>query len=135
MKPPSNKRKNNVALFSEYGGVYYKGHTNELNWEDKEAKMAEIIQKTKYPEKVTKILFEAIDLEAKRLQYSLTLAKNRLTSFEKKYNVSSNKFITEWSAEDLDGQDMEYIEWAGEYQLASRLNECLLALKSIENVT
>jgi len=97
--------------------------------------MAEIILKTKDPGKVTKILFEAIDLEAKRLQYSLNLAKKRLTSFEKKYNISSNKFITEWSAEDLDGQDMEYIEWAGEYQLSSRLNECLLALKSIENVT
>jgi hypothetical protein len=30
---------------------------------------------------------------------------------------------------------MEYIEWAGEYQLALRLNERLLALKGIENVT
>ncbi len=44
-------------------------------------------------------------------------------------------FIAEWSAEDLKGQDMEYVEWAGEYQLALRLNERLFALKSIENVT
>ena len=53
---------------------------------------------------------------------------------ERKYNISSDKFIAEWSAEDLKGQDMEYIEWAGEYQLFSRLNERLVVLKSIENV-
>ena len=97
--------------------------------------MAEIILKTKDPGKVEGILFEALDLEAKRLQYSLSLAKNRLAGFERKYNISSKKFISEWSAEDLKGQDMEYIEWAGEYQLALRLNERLLALKGIENVT
>ena len=97
--------------------------------------MAEIILKTKDPGKVEGILFEALDLEAKRLQYSLSLARNRLANFERKYNISSDKFIAEWSAEDLKGQDMEYIEWAGEYQLALRLNERLLALKGIENVT
>jgi len=97
--------------------------------------MAEIILKTKDPGKVAGILFEVLDLEAKRLQYSLSLAKNRLAIFERKYNISSDKFIAEWSAEDLKGQDMEYIEWAGEYQLALRLNERLLALKGIENVT
>lgn len=97
--------------------------------------MAEIILKTKAPDKAAGILFEALDLEAKRLQYSLSLAKNRLTNFERKYNISSDKFIAEWSAEDLKGQDMEYIEWAGEYQLALRLSERLLALKGIENVT
>ena len=97
--------------------------------------MAEIILKTKDPNKAAAILFEALDAEAKRLQYSLSLAKNRLKNFERKYNISSDKFIAEWSAEDLKGQDMEYIEWAGEYQLALRLSERLLALKGIENVT
>ena len=97
--------------------------------------MAEIILKTTDPDKAAGILFEALDLEAKRLEYSLDLAKNRLANFETKYNISSDKFIAEWSAEDLKGQDMEYIEWAGEYQLALRLNDRLFALKGIENVT
>jgi len=30
---------------------------------------------------------------------------------------------------------MEYVEWAGEYQLSIKLNESLSAIKSIENVT
>jgi len=88
--------------------------------------MSKIILKTNEPGKTASILFEALEIEEKRLQYSLGLAK---------YNVSSDKFIAEWSAEDLKGQDMEYIEWSGEYQLALRLNERLFTLKSIENVT
>jgi hypothetical protein len=97
--------------------------------------MAEIILKTNEPEKATGILFEALEKEAQRLQYSLSLAKKRIKGFEKKYNVSSDKFFAEWSAEDLEGQDMEYVEWAGEYQLSMKLNERLSAIKSIENVT
>jgi len=68
------------------------------------------------------------------LKYSLNLAKKRLKKFEIKYNVSSEKFINEWSAEDLKGKDLEYVEWAGEYQLFSRINERLVVLNSIENV-
>jgi hypothetical protein len=37
------------------------------------------------------------------------------------------------SAEDLKGKDLEYVEWAGEYHLFSRLNERLAVLKSIKN--
>ena len=96
--------------------------------------MAKIILKTNEPEKATGILFEALEKEAQRLQYSLNLAKKRIKKFEKKYNVSSDIFFTEWSAEDLEGQDMEYVEWAGEYQQSMKLNERLSAIKSIENV-
>ncbi len=97
--------------------------------------MTEIILKTDEPGKAASILFEALETEEIRLQYSLNLAKKRLKKYEKKYNVSSDKFVADWSAEDLKGQDMEYVEWAGEYQLALQLDERLFALKSIENVT
>jgi len=96
--------------------------------------MAEIILKTNAPEKAANILKDVLEVEASRLKYSLNLAKKRLKRFETKYNVSSKKFINEWSAEDLKGKDLEYVEWAGEYQLFSRLNERLVVLKSIENV-
>jgi len=43
--------------------------------------------------------------------------------------------MSEWSAEDLEGKDMEYVEWAGEYQFFVRLNERLHILESIENVS
>ena len=96
--------------------------------------MAEIILKTDTPDKAAEVLKEALETEALRLKYSLNLAKKRLKKFEIEYNVSSEKFINEWSAEDLKGKDLEYVEWAGEYQLFSRINERLVVLNSIENV-
>ena len=97
--------------------------------------MAEIVLKTSKPDKAVEILIDALKTEGSRLKYSLRLAKNRLKRFEKKYNVSSEIFIKDWGAENLKGEDMEYVEWAGEYQLSLRLNERLVTLKSIEHVT
>lgn len=97
--------------------------------------MAEIILKTDTPDKAAEVLKEALGTETLRLEYSLNLAKKRLKGFETKYNISSEKFINEWCAEDLEGEDLEYVEWAGELQLSLRLNERLVALKSIEHVT
>ena len=96
--------------------------------------MAQIILKTNTPEKAADVLKEALEIEASRLKYSLNIAKKRLKRFETKYNISSEKFINELSAEDLKGKDLEYVEWAGEYQLFSRLSERLVVLNSIENV-
>jgi len=96
--------------------------------------MAEIVLKTDKPDEAAEVLKEALETETLRLKYSLNLARKRLKRFETKYNVSSDKFINEWSAEDLKGQDLEYVEWAGEYQLFSILNERLVVLESIENV-
>lgn len=99
-----------------------------------EVEMAEIVLKTNRPDKAAEVLKEALKTETLRLKYSLSLAKRRLKRFEAKYNISSRKFMSEWSAEDLKEGDLEYVEWAGEYELFSRLNERLVVLKSIENV-
>jgi len=96
--------------------------------------MPEIILKTNNPDKAVRLLREALETEASRLRYSLDLAKNRLSIFEKKYNVSSEIFMRDWAAEDLEGKDMEYVEWAGEFELALRLNDRLTTLTSIEHV-
>ena len=96
--------------------------------------MTDIILKSNTPAEAADILKDALAIEASRLKYSINLAKKRMKRFETKYNISSEKFINEWSAEDLKGKDLEYVEWAGEYQLFSRLNERLTVLENIENV-
>ena len=96
--------------------------------------MAEIKLQTDVPDKAAKFLVEALETETLRLKYSMKLAERRLSKFEKKYKVTSKEFIKEWSAEDLEGKDLEYVEWAGEYNLSMRLNERLDALKSIQHV-
>lgn len=96
--------------------------------------MAQIILKTDMPNQAAKFLVEVLETEQSRLKYTMKIAKRRLSRFEKKYSVTSEKFMEEWSAEDLEGKDLEYVEWAGEYNLRKRLDERLNALKSIEHV-
>ena len=91
--------------------------------------------KTDSPRKVAEILQEVLEKETLRLKYGLNLAGRRLKRFEKKYNVSSETFMNEWAAEDLEGKDMEYVEWAGEYQFYAKLNQRLRILEGIENVS
>jgi len=97
--------------------------------------MVQIIMSTDVPDKAIQIVKEALATETSRIRHSLGLAKKKLKRFEKKYKISSEQFIDQWTAEDLKGKDMEYAEWAGEYRLFSRLNDRFHVLKSIKNVT
>lgn len=83
--------------------------------------MNEIRLMTDKPDKAAEILNDALALEKARLQYSLELSQKRLKYFEKKYGIDSERFMIEGSAEDLEEKDMEYVEWAGEYKLATSM--------------
>ncbi len=97
--------------------------------------MINFISEAYKSEKAIEVLHDALETEALRLTYSLNLAKKRLKKFEKKYTLSSEKFIRECYAEDLKGKDMEYVEWAGEYHFFKSLDERLRILKSIRHGT
>jgi hypothetical protein len=97
--------------------------------------MAEIILKSSEPEKALIMLKDAIAKKIALLEYSLEKYRQRLEKFEKKYNITSEQFINDWAAEDLEGKDMEYVEWAGEYKLSLLVKEDLNILKSLEYVT
>ncbi|MFQ5632945.1 MAG: hypothetical protein ACE5I1_29600, partial [bacterium] len=64
---------------------------------------------------------DALASEITRIELSLELAGKRLSNFEKKYNVTSDYFIQKMAAEDLEGEDDEYITWAGEYELKKKM--------------
>ena len=80
------------------------------------------------------VLSEAVQAEKKRLGYALQLGEKKIIFFENKYKVSSQVFLREWTAESLEGKDIEYIEWAGEAKLQARLRERLAILQGIEYV-
>ncbi len=73
----------------------------------------------------------AINSEITRLELALTMAMKRLVPFEQKYGVTSAHFVSEIAAEDLEGNDGEYVQWAGEYKLMQRLQEKLSKLQAI----
>ena len=65
-------------------------------------------------ERAVDIVRSAISAEIKRLELGLHKTDRHIDEFEKKYNISSAVFMEKLSAEDLEGRDQEYIEWAGE---------------------
>ncbi|GET42505.1 hypothetical protein [Microseira wollei] len=97
--------------------------------------MAEIIVKSTEPEKALVMLKDAIAKKIALLEVSRQKYRKRLDKFEQKYNITSAQFINEWAAEDLEGKDMEYVEWAGEYHLYLDVEEELNILNSLEYVT
>jgi hypothetical protein len=96
--------------------------------------MTQLIIKPTDLERAKNLVKDAIKTKIALLEHLRQRYLQKLDTFEKKYNVTSDKFIKEWAAEDLDGKDMEYIEWAGEYHCFLDLEEDLRTLKSINYV-
>lgn len=85
-------------------------------------------------ERAVDIVRSAISAEIKRLELGLHKTNRHIDEFEKKYNVSSAVFVEKLSAEDLEGRDQEYIEWAGELRVREKILTDLNHLKGIEYV-
>ena len=65
-----------------------------------------------------------------RLQGNIKRTRRRLASFEERYATSTDHFLTEMTAEDLEGGDLEYVEWAGEAKLLEGLEAELDELRN-----
>ncbi len=96
--------------------------------------MAEIIFKTDNPEEVMELVKNAIASEIFRLENSQRLARKRLDYFEEKYQQRASQFQDALAAEDMEGGNLEYVEWMGEYQFFLELEEKIQSLKSLEYV-
>ena len=94
--------------------------------------MTTIYMDTQKHHETQQLVKSAVDSEIVRLEMSLARARQRLLVFENKYNVTSEQFITTMTAEDLEGLDDEYVQWAGEYQLWQRLQYKIDQLRGIE---
>lgn len=81
---------------------------------------------------VSHLIQSAIQAEIKRIEIGLNSTKKIIAELEKKYGVSSEKFITDFAAEDLKGKDEEYAKWAGELKLKKRMEADLKKLKEVE---
>jgi hypothetical protein len=90
------------------------------------------VEPTQKTRAVLSLIRSVIEGEIARLELALKLARERLVPFEQKYGVTSEHFISEMTAEDLEGSDDEYVHWAGEYKLMQRLQEKLCQLQEID---
>ena len=64
---------------------------------------------------------QAVESYKARLRASIQRTQRRLAEFESKYHISTDRFLVEMTAEDLEGGDLEYVEWAGEAKLLEGL--------------
>ena len=84
---------------------------------------------------VQNLVRAAINSEIKNLKCSINKTNKLLKEFETKYQVSSDFFLSNWTAEDLEGRDDEYVSWAGEIKIKQKLVNALQKLEGIEYVT
>lgn len=80
------------------------------------------------------LIKSAVEAEIARFELAVKMTNKRLLLFEKKYNVTSDHFMSHWAAEDLEGGDDEYVAWSGEYRLKQRLEQKLARLMEVEYV-
>ncbi len=83
---------------------------------------------------VIDIVRAAISSEIKRLEIGLYKTNKQIEKYETEYNVTSEVFQKEFSAEDMRKGDQEYIEWAGELEIREKITSDLEKLKEIEYV-
>ncbi len=80
------------------------------------------------------LIQDAITARMKRTEIGLRRTEHEIRKFETKYDVLSDRFLSEYTAEDLSGGDEDYISWFGELKLREALLEELQALHEIEYV-
>ncbi len=76
-------------------------------------------------------VLSAIEAYKTRLQTSIARTQRRLMQFEQKYGIITHDFLENMTAEDLEGGDMEYVEWAGEAKILSGLQAELVELEDV----
>lgn len=77
------------------------------------------------------LIRSAISAEIRRLELGLETTKRHIQSFEERYQVTSEVFLKNFSAEDLSGGDQEYVAWSGELKLYERIAAQLDTLRNI----
>jgi hypothetical protein len=73
-------------------------------------------------------VLQALEAYKEHLRQNIARTERHLQAFEERYGVSTSVFITEMTAEDLVGGDLDYIEWSGEFELLKGLQQELQEL-------
>ena len=93
--------------------------------------MAEILIKGNKPESIRPILDSAIRNQLKLLKASINRTQIRISSFEQKYNMSSEQFVQK-IREGMDDDNLDFVEWIGETKILKRLEEEYKELEGLQ---
>ncbi|NOZ70743.1 MAG: hypothetical protein GXP38_02335 [Chloroflexi bacterium] len=90
----------------------------------------EITLKTSREQEVH-VLKQALQSYDERLQAAIARTRRRLAVYEARYGLTTEEFLATMTAEDLQGGDLEYVEWAGEAQVLAGLEAELADLSNV----
>jgi len=76
------------------------------------------------------LLYEALGRQKLILQTALRRTQEKLSQFEKQYQLNSEHFFSLYQGGRLDDRN-DYIDWAGEYQIGQNLREQLSFLEEL----
>ncbi len=93
------------------------------------------IQITSNQQYALPIIQSAIVEKVKRIEIGLRKTEQEIQKFETKYHIPSETFMNDYTAEDMEGGDDEYVSWMGELKIQQAICEELQLLQNIEYVT
>ena len=93
--------------------------------------MSQIVLKAKNLSVTTTLVKGAIENELKLIKNSLAQLESDIKDFEKKYKLTSKQFYANYQ-KGKTSDDLDFIDWAGKYQLFLDLKEQYDQLKELK---
>jgi antitoxin (DNA-binding transcriptional repressor) of toxin-antitoxin stability system len=92
--------------------------------------MSELILVSDGRREIKPIIEAALKNERRLIRAGLQKTEQNLKGFEKKYNMNTEKFISDYEKDKLE-EKIDFIEWIGEFRMLERLIDKLETMKSI----
>ncbi|MBI5748051.1 MAG: hypothetical protein A2889_03095 [Nitrospinae bacterium RIFCSPLOWO2_01_FULL_39_10] len=93
--------------------------------------MNQVVLKSNDNVSIKPIVIQALQSEQNELKTGILKTKAKLSVFEKKYNMSTATFLKA-TPDSLPFNELEAVEWSGEYETLKRLEDELSRLMKIE---
>lgn len=96
--------------------------------------MNQLVLKSEKDQSIKELVIAALEAERRELLTALLKTEERLSRFEERHHTATSDFVSQHKElPHLD--DMEAIEWQGEYETLQRLKERLETLQEIKVCT
>ncbi|MBM3236150.1 hypothetical protein FJZ31_07605 [Candidatus Poribacteria bacterium] len=92
--------------------------------------MSNIVNIYLQDERLLLLLDNAVKSEINSIELGIKRASQKMKKFERKYKMSSEEFYNAFSNGEL-GDDFDFMEWAGEYELLVDLEQDIEKLRGI----
>jgi len=97
--------------------------------------MSQVILKSPRGEAIESLIVAALEAEKNEISTAIMKTKQKLSSFEKKFNLSTTDFMKRSHQKITQISEMDAIEWSGECETLKKLQEKLSLLQEIQVCT